>query len=116
MAKEKKMKVTKPMETVLKKDVLRKKSHFKRYHNRMLFLTDCFMKWTKPDGGKVRGSMCLLDVEEVYIVKGGGCKLEICQEDDNVHRWIAESPEEAIEWVKAIEVIYICVCVLSPCV
>ncbi len=106
------MKVTKPMETVLKKDILLKKARLKRYHSRMMVLTDCFIKWTKPGRGKVRGSMYLLDIQEVYVVTDGECEFGITLEDD-VLRWSAESPKEAIEWVTAIEVLYIFMCVCA---
>ncbi len=72
----------------------------------------------------MRGSVYLLDIEVVCVVKDGGCKFQICKEDTNILQWRAESPEEAIEWVTAIEVINniylnpnpspnICMCVYS---
>ncbi len=101
----------KPMEIVLKNGVLRTKSGvLKRRKNRMVVLTDCFIKWTKHDAGKVKGSVFLLDIEEVYIVNGHDNKFEICHDGDHIERWTAESPEEAKEWVATIEVLCMCVC------
>ncbi len=104
MTNENSRKVSKPLETVLKKGVLLKRAKFKRYHYRMMVLTNCFLKWTRRDGGKVRGSMSLCDIEEAYIVTEGQCKFDIIVKD-GIIRWSADTPTEAVEWVTAVEVL-----------